>query len=208
MTGPAVVCPSTVAGQEHNDATKHVVLTVERLRTAVRFRPPPPMREIPAIAGWDFFARILVPAGAPDPPPCDRPRSRLAGQGRGLRVRQDMVRTSEWRHRRSNEVCRERRESFQNRTHRHSREQPGQASAAGSGACQPQERQRVPARRGRDGGHAYTGRSSPVRIERGHQRVTPATNCCKRCASARASASNRLQSSGGWPLSSILRNTR
>ena len=44
VTGPAVVCPSTASGQEHNDATKHVVLTAECFRTAVRFRPPPPLR--------------------------------------------------------------------------------------------------------------------------------------------------------------------
>jgi plasmid maintenance system killer protein len=42
VTGPAVVCQSTASGREHNDSTKHVVLTVERFRTAVRFRPPPP----------------------------------------------------------------------------------------------------------------------------------------------------------------------
>lgn len=38
--------------------------------------------------------------------------------------------------------------------------------------------------------------------------LMPAANCCRRCPSARASASNWPQSSGGWPLSSILRNTR
>src|SRR5690606_10329222 len=38
--------------------------------------------------------------------------------------------------------------------------------------------------------------------------VMPAANRCKRCPSARASASNWFQSSGGRPLSSILRNTR
>jgi len=38
--------------------------------------------------------------------------------------------------------------------------------------------------------------------------VMVAANCFRRCPSARASASNWLQSSGGWPLSSILRNTR
>lgn len=38
--------------------------------------------------------------------------------------------------------------------------------------------------------------------------VTPAANRCKRSPSARASASNWFQSSGGWLLSSILRNTR
>jgi len=36
----------------------------------------------------------------------------------------------------------------------------------------------------------------------------PAANRWRRCPSARASASNSLQSSGGWPFSSILRNTR
>ena len=42
MTGPAVVCQSTASGREHNDSTKHVVLTVECFRTRVRFSPPPP----------------------------------------------------------------------------------------------------------------------------------------------------------------------
>ena len=35
-----------------------------------------------------------------------------------------------------------------------------------------------------------------------------APTCCQRAVSARASARSRSQSSGGWPLASILRNTR
>ena len=35
-----------------------------------------------------------------------------------------------------------------------------------------------------------------------------APTCCQRAVSARASARSRFQSSGGWPLASILRNTR
>src|SRR6516225_9672880 len=46
------------AGREHNDLTKHVVPDAEHLRTAVRFRPPPPTARMTAPERGRLFSEL------------------------------------------------------------------------------------------------------------------------------------------------------
>ena len=95
--------------------------------------------------------------------------------------------------------------------HRHS---AGMYESLAIGAAQSAGQSRRMFEQGGRGQLSRTARPAPTpttipsTVAAKPHRLVPAANRCRRCPSARASASNWCQSSGGCPLSNILRNTR